>query len=132
MTEQEKSKKYPYGAVRAASKTPEARLIAIEASITGHFAEGRSITVGELEGNQGYVIAIENQTPEGQPFRDNQRMWLTEKSFIGLYTTIGQYLEARGYDKEAMLDNAIEDGKLSYTITPNIEWSEKVESFPEE
>lgn len=109
--------KMNYGKVTVGIGTEYQKDIQITDFIQTSLKDDREITVAELE-DGSYTLSVENNPSTG---RSNQNMmWLTKESFIGLISTAILYLNLKGEDMNQMLKQAIENDKVNYIFSKNL------------
>lgn len=109
--------KMNYGKITVGLGTENQRDIQITDFVQTFLKDDRKITVAELEDNS-YTLSVENN-PSGERSSQNM-MWLTKESFIGLISTAVLYLNLKCEDMDEMLKQTIENDKVNYIFSKNL------------
>lgn len=80
------------------------------------FVDGRHISISTLENNKGFILNVENPPSSG---RTNQKMWLSEESFYGLYSTYAVYSQCKGVNLIDKLERAAPNN-INYSFSDNL------------
>lgn len=85
--------------------------------IQARYLDNRLITVATVE-DGSTILSVEN--PESSGRHGVSQMRLTKESLIGLLSTLLLYYEAKEINIQKQLVDAVESGKIDYTLTDNL------------
>ena len=94
--------------------TGQEREIQIVNRLSAVYADDRIISVSKLEGEEGYLIAVENSDSSGRI--QQSPMWLSEISLKGLMSTINFYSIAAKFDMKQDIENIVGSDKFNYLV----------------
>lgn len=94
--------------------TGQEREIQIVNRFSCEYADDRIISVSKLEGEEGYVIAVDNSDSSGRIQQSS--MWLSEISLKGLMSTINLYGAAAKFDIKQDIETIVGSDKFNYLV----------------
>jgi len=106
-----------YGKITVGVGTSERRELEITEFIQADFKDHRTISIGKLE-DDTYIFSVENPKSTGRA--DQQKMWLSKESAVGLITSAIVYFAANGIDFKEMLSESLATDEMQ------IQWSENM------
>jgi len=112
------SKENKYGEATVGYGSDQERKVPIMNWISAHFKDGRKISIIKMEDNKGYAFTVENH--ESSDRSTKQQMWLTEESFIGLFSSMSIHMSAEGIDFQSKLEEAITTDEVEFNCSDNL------------
>lgn len=109
--------KHPYGVATVGYGKLDQREIPITEFVSANFKNNRLINVVKLE-DETFIISVENPPSSGREPQQNMRLSL--ESLIGLVTTLLMYQDMKGMKYLDHLQNAVNDGQISYNCSDNL------------
>ena len=106
-----------YGKLIAGVGTSERRELEIAEFIQSDFKDHRTISICKLE-DDTYIFGLENPKSTGRA--DQQTMWLSKESAVGLITSAIIYFASNGIDFREMITESLDTGEV------NIRWSDNM------
>lgn len=112
MNNEPKNKQAYNGEITVGVGSAVSEKIAIKDYVQTIHKDNRVISVSELVDDRGYILVVENPPSTGRS--NQQQMWLSKESFIGIVTTSMMYLEMAGEDLINLAEQSVTGDTLSY------------------
>lgn len=82
------------------------------------FANGRWITISEIDKENHFTLIVEN--PESTGRNPSQKMLLSGESLVGIAASIMFYLNAKGIDFHEEFSKSLGGTELQYSVSDNL------------